>query len=603
MPLQLLHPLALERGPSRRSLSPSSFPVQPLGWLGAVLLASALLLPVVCVVLGADAPPAGTVDMAAPAAPDMAPAVMLGPAEIPLKVAQRCPGDPSCPDTGDDVLYVGVAKRDVTAQVEPFTDTNKNNLWDPGEPFTDTNKNGKFAAYWLAGYGNGRLALGIHDPVWARALALKQNQTTVVLVAVGSLGLFAEETTEVEKLIEKKYGKSLGIDLLLVHGTHVHQSDDPVGAWGPDPFTYGVHEEQRARRQQLMADAVAEAVQMVKPARLTIGAVAVEDPGHDLSRFVSDTRDPVVIDNVMHTFQFVELGTTPPRPIATLVNWAFHPEAAGSSNHLITSDFVHYLREGLEAKGTGTVVYVSGPLGGQIGPGRVQPVDGVGQVIKSKGFPFIEALGKSLVPFALGAMADPAAKTVEGKDFKLSFRTAKVAAQIANKAYQAAFQFKIYRRTLCCYDDTRPVSDDNLPSVETLTTYLRLGPASIITNPGELLPELFLGGYKGEYAGKYPFIDMTKENAPDPTQAPKPPYLVDIMDGDRAHRMTFGLTMDFLGYIVPRYNWVLHAKMPYFEEANGDHYEETNSIGPLAEPQIVGTMRQLVLDGRPNVAR
>ena len=67
--------------------------------------------------------------------------------------------------------------------------------------------------------------------------------------------------------------------------------------------------------------------------------------------------------------------------------------------------------------------------------------------------------------------------------------------------------------------------------------------------------------------------------------------------------MTFGLTFDFVGYIVPPYNWVLSDKSPYFMEAEGDHYEETNSIGPLAAPQIVGTMRQLILDGRPNVAR
>ena len=134
-------------------------------------------------------------------------------------------------------------------------------------------------------------------------------------------------------------------------------------------------------------------------------------------------------------------------------------------------------------------------------------------------------------------------------------------------------------------------------------SYLRLGPASIITNPGELLPELFIGGYNGEYAGKYPFINTTKPNAPDVSRAPKPPYLIDVMDGDPKLRMTWGMTHDFIGYIVPRYNWVLDDKKPYLEEAAGDHYEETNSIGPLAEPQVVGSMRQLVLDGRPNQAQ
>ncbi|HNF97401.1 MAG TPA: hypothetical protein PK493_08900, partial [Pseudomonadota bacterium] len=176
----------------------------------------------------------------------------------------------------------------------------------------------------------------------------------------------------------------------------------------------------------------------------------------------------------------------------------------------------------------------------------------------------------------------------------------RAALQVANRAYHLALMLKIYQREICCYDTTRVIDDDNLPSIQSQVTYLQLGPASIITNPGELLPELLIGGYGGEFAGKYTFIDKTKPNAPDVSRAPKPPYLIDVMDGDAKLRMTFGLTHDFVGYIVPRYNFVLDEKKPYLDEAAGDHYEETNSVGPLADPQIVGTMRQLVLDGRKN---
>ena len=176
-------------------------------------------------------------------------------------------------------------------------------------------------------------------------------------------------------------------------------------------------------------------------------------------------------------------------------------------------------------------------------------------------------------------------------------------AQVFNTLYHLASMAKIYRRSLCCFDTDQPISETNVPAIETEVTYLQLGPASIITNPGELLPELFLGGYDGKHSGTYKIVDTAQQNAPDLSKAPPPPYLVDIMDGERRHRMTFGLTSDFVGYIVPRYNFVLSKDKPYFEDAPGDHYEETNSIGPLAYPQIAGTMRQLILDGRPNVAR
>ena len=534
-----------------------------------------------------------------PVEPDLARSTTLDPDEIPLKVGGRCPGDPSCADSGDSVLYAGYGVREITPEIETFTDTNKNNLWDEGEPYVDRNGNGKFDAYWMAGYGNGRLALGVHDPVWARALAWKQNQTVVVMVAVDSLGLFKDETAEVEKLLDPR----LGIDLLMIHGTHLHQTADLVGGWGPDLFTSGINRYYQQRVRKLIAEAVTDAVQNIKPSRVTMNSVLVQDAGGDMHRYVGDSRDPVVINPRLHTMQFMELGTTLSKPIATVVNWAHHPEGAGSDNHLITSDFVHYLRTDLEAAGSGPVVYVTGALGGQIGPGKVVAIDDKGVEYKNHSFPKIEWIGKGVAAFAKTSMADPKAVTVEGKAAKLSYRTTSFPVQVANRAYHLALQLKIYQRTVCCYDTTRAIDEENLPSVATQVSYLRLGPASIITNPGELLPELFIGGYNGEYAGKYPFINTTKPNAPDVSRAPKPPYLIDVMDGDPKLRMTWGMTHDFIGYIVPRYNWVLDDKKPYLEEAAGDHYEETNSIGPLAEPQVVGSMRQLVLDGRPNQAQ
>jgi hypothetical protein len=535
----------------------------------------------------------------------------LNPDEIPLKVDKRCPG-PGCADGGDGLLYAGVSKIDVSPLVEPFNDKNKNKLRDDEEEFIDRNGNGTFDSYFLAGYGTGRLAqdvnvayppanldgYAIHDPVWARALALRQNGTTVVVVAVDVVGLFLEETTAVRKLLSP----DVDVSLLLLHATHCHESIDVVGLWGVDEVHNGVNASYMTRLRQGIAQAVTEAVKAVKPARVSFGAVAVEDANRDMLRYVSDARDPVIIDNTMHTMLFTAAEGAH-APIATLVNWAHHPESVGSRNHLVSSDWVHYLRENVEKTGGGTAVYVSGALGGQIGPGSVVPKDAMGNEVRSKGFPMAEAIGNGVSPFALTALADPGNKVYEGKDLKLAFRTTAWNAHVHNARYYLGAMFKVLTREFCCYDTSRPFGDDNVPSIATAAAYLSPGPASIITNPGELLPELFIGGYDGSRAGTYTFIDTKKGFPPDVSQAPRPPYLIDVMDGERAHRQTWGLTLDFLGYIVPRYNFVLDAVNPYLDEAMGDHYEETNSVGPLAEPEIVGTMRQLVLDGRPNKVR
>ena len=81
-------------------------------------------------------------------------------------------------------------------------------------------------------------------------------------------------------------------------------------------------------------------------------------------------------------------------------------------------------------------------------------------------------------------------------------------------------------------------------------------------------------------------------NPPDLSQAPQGPYLRDKMT--RRIKWILGLTPDELGYIIPAYNYKLHDRVPYVEDAPGDHYEETNSvgvqIGPLVEENIVGLL-------------
>ena len=55
-------------------------------------------------------------------------------------------------------------------------------------------------------------------------------------------------------------------------------------------------------------------------------------------------------------------------------------------------------------------------------------------------------------------------------------------------------------------------------------------------------------------------------------------------------RLARRLGEDFLGYIIPRFNFVVHPVLPYIFEAQGDHYEETNCIGPDSEDHLYGAM-------------
>jgi hypothetical protein len=102
----------------------------------------------------------------------------------------------------------------------------------------------------------------------------------------------------------------------------------------------------------------------------------------------------------------------------------------------------------------------------------------------------------------------------------------------------------------------------------------------MLSVPGELLPELAVGGYDGSRinAPGVPLIDPNNPNPPKIDQAPAGPYIKDRMPG--MYPWLIGLGNDELGYIIPEYNFELAPGKPYTEEAEGDHYEETNSLGP-----------------------
>ena len=55
-----------------------------------------------------------------------------------------------------------------------------------------------------------------------------------------------------------------------------------------------------------------------------------------------------------------------------------------------------------------------------------------------------------------------------------------------------------------------------------------------------------------------------------------------------------GLGEGYIGYIVPAYNYALDPSDPYIVEAEGDHYEEVYSLGPLCEQHVVHPILELL---------
>jgi hypothetical protein len=119
---------------------------------------------------------------------------------------------------------------------------------------------------------------------------------------------------------------------------------------------------------------------------------------------------------------------------------------------------------------------------------------------------------------------------------------------------------------------------------------VQLGTIAWLTAPGEMFPETWVG-YAAEVQGPQ-VIDPDNPNPPNLDDAPTGPYLRERTGV--AYPMLLGLALDEIGYLVPPFDFELHPTAPWVDEAEGDHYEETNSIGPTAVPTLMAGWDRLL---------
>jgi hypothetical protein len=526
-----------------------------------------------------------------------------------------CPGDAGCASNAGP-LEAGASARDITPTCfELWEDADGNGEWDrndeafydcgcdqlcegdDGWPGADEGEgDGEFQAVWMAGFGNSRPANGVHDPLWARTVVFRTGDTSVAVVSLDLVGWFYDDALSIR---ERAAELGADVDLVVVQASHQHEGPDTLGQWGQRVGKSGVDPAYQAFVIEEAAQSVADAAAAAVPATLHTGAIDTAAPFGSKGTWntVRDSRDPVIIDEMLYTARFAaEDGTT----IATMVNWGNHPEVLSSRNLLITSDYADALRRGVEdgvtwADGTstpglgGVCIYVNASVGGLMTPLGITVSSPDGD-FSDASFEKSDALGYLIAELAL--QADAAGAPAD--EPLVSLRTQQLFLPVENYAFQAMFLIGVFDRAIYNYDESQDITEDNTPEVLTEIDLVRLGPIAMLTVPGELSPELAIGGYDGSHVGtdEVQLVDPGNSNPPDLAAAPEGPYLKDRMGGQQ--NWIIGLGNDELGYFIPPYDYVLHPDVPYLSEADGDHYEETNSLGPQAVPRILETAEAVI---------
>lgn len=508
----------------------------------------------------------------------------------------NCGTDRVCPDAeGYDGPDADGSEGDLASDDRPRFDFHRDCGFDglcPGDadyPGPDEGEgNGVFDGLWLAGFGTNRPALGVRDHTWARTVAIEQDGTLVTLTSVDAIGLFYDDVLDIREQARATLAARdpmADVDFIFVSSTHCHEVPDTMGQWGGEfegglPNRTGISPRYMTHLKARAAESIVEAIMTRRPAVAEVGGIRTGVEG-----LMRDSRPPIVLDDHLGVLRFSEpAGET----IATLVNWGNHPEALSSKNNLITSDFAHALRRDLE-EGTaerpglgGVAIYLQGSVGGLMTPLGVD-VDGSSRPT----FARADAMGARLAEAARLALDD--AQPLETP--ALAFATAEFLVPVENTVMKLAYRIGLFARAIFDDDGVALAEFQGIEgNIKTQAAVLTLGPLTLYSVPGELFPELAVGGYDGGLSFGEPVVP-DEPLAPDLAAAPGPPYLHDLMPG--VHRWVLGLGMDELGYMVPPYDFKLHPALPYLNEAEGDHYEETNSVGPEIVPRTQAALRAL----------
>ncbi len=534
-------------------------------------------------------------------------------------VAKRCPSTPGCA-TNEGPLRAGAARVDISPTIDdstevPLVDRNGNATYDPsdGDTFRDTNRNGRFEGVWIGGNQTGRAARSVRNAQWASAFVITSGDTSVAFVSLDLVGFFYDEILTIR---ERVRGTNPDIDYVVVGSTHNHQGRDTVGIWGQTELETGRNAEYNELVVARAADAVRRAAENRRDAVIQYATAKLRDKPGGVNRYVSDVRDMNVIDDEIRVMRFLARDAQT-ETIATFVNASSHAEYEGSANPELSSDYAHHMRAAIES-GThgpdgqqragvgGITVFFQGAIGSQIGPGaaapRTWPRDAeAARDLPSRSLETAEVVGNQLGYFVLDALG-PSGGGVTETSAAISFRTHELFLTIENTAFQGALAVQVFTRGLHNWTPSEQTFPGvNEPQVKTEIAVIDIGRAQLITVPGELDPAAFVGGYDGSFtpvrADGTPglLVDPMRETKPDLQRAPMTPYLRDRMRSNADYRWVLGLTNDFAGYLIPAFDYKLHDTVPYFERARG-HYEETNSLGPRAWPELEWRLNRLLAE-------
>jgi hypothetical protein len=332
-----------------------------------------------------------------------------------------------------------------------------------------------------------------------RALVLEQGGTSVAIVSADFLGFPAVLGNRVRAAV-----KEIPAQNILIGATHTHSAPDCYGF--PDGAGGTARNEKYVEMVcARMVEAIHEAATNLQPVRLKIAT------GEAKGKIAYNYYAEQLYDPRCHVIQALDASG---KPIATLVNYAIHPEVLGSDAGICSPDLVGPLYERLAEKGGRTGIFLNSAQGGMVTADNRQPAGK-----EARTWEECQRIGHLLADEALRIVSD-------------------APEQASPKLYCAARSLTLpvdapLMRALLKTLPGSPGGDAT--SITTQLNLINLGNAQILTIPGEALPNI---GY----------------------------YLKRKMHGE--NNLLFGLTNDAFGYILTKEDFDSFKRYSYISRTS-----------------------------------
>lgn len=376
----------------------------------------------------------------------------------------------------------------------------------------------------LAGFGLERRAVGVLEPLEAGALYLRQGDVEVALVTLDLVGFL-------RPWVERLRARTGFADPrnVVCCATHTHSAPDMLGMWGRAwlrviPRSSGIDPAYMELVTERAADAVRQARASARPARVRPASFEVPE------RWTRNDRQGARFDTAT-TLAVESADGVGGERIATVLNFASHPETLWSRNKQVSPDFPGAFRRRSRTLAGGVPLYFSGPLGAMLTPNV--PVEASTDERRA----YAETLGTTLAELTETALA---AATPTGTDAPALAHTQRELS-LASDNWRMRLAFRLG------FLDP----DVRKNRVHSEMHHVCLGGLEILTTPGEAVPEV---GHQ--------FRDRMHA----------------------AHRMLLCLCTDEIGYVLS----------PEMFDDERYKYEVTMSLGPDTAPALLNAATSLL---------